>query len=176
VEHDLICRARDGDQEAFSQLYSRCLGWLYFALRGHTRRQQDVEDQAQETFLRAWRELPRLERPELFRAWLRGIALNVARNWSRDRENSQPTFPDLPALDRPAADESTRNEDIDEVRWALSRLTEEDQEILHLRYTLGMTYAACAEVLHLTEATISQRLTRARRRLGRLLRSDPNEY
>ena len=80
---DLVCRAQAGDVAAFTTLVTRDLAALRRFYQGLADA-ADADDLAQETLLGAWRSLARLGAPYRCRAWLFGIAANVARKaWRR---------------------------------------------------------------------------------------------
>jgi len=75
----LVERARDGDEDAFTQLVdldgNRCFAIAYRILRDVER----AKDAVQQAFLLAWRELPRLRDPERFQVWLYRLLVIPAR-------------------------------------------------------------------------------------------------
>jgi RNA polymerase sigma-70 factor (ECF subfamily) len=78
----LVERASHGDEDSFEELAAAHLPGLYraaLALVGPS----DARDVTQEVLVTAWRELPRLRKPESFAPWLRRILLNRCRNHYR---------------------------------------------------------------------------------------------
>jgi RNA polymerase sigma-70 factor (ECF subfamily) len=127
-----------------------------------------AEELAQEVFLVAWRR--RSELPARALPWLYGVARRLlANHWRAQR--TVPPFVELTevaALDR--HDGVVRLVD---VRSALFRLSEDDQEILRLVGWEQLSLAEAASVLGCGLATAKVRLHRARRRLAVLLREQP---
>src|SRR5262245_44499033 len=85
VDADLVEAARAGDASAFNELverYQTVVCSLAYALTGDLLRSEDV---AQDVFVRAWKQLPRLRDSERLRQWLYAITRNVSRNWPRSR-------------------------------------------------------------------------------------------
>src|SRR4051794_41807734 len=74
----LVRRARDGDMKAFEELVMRHADGVYVVLRRFGLDDDEARDVAQETFLRAWRGLPRFEARARFFTWLYRIAYNEA--------------------------------------------------------------------------------------------------
>src|ERR1041385_1631430 len=78
VEFELIERARSGDDSAFNQVVvayrKRILGTIARLIG----RPEDVEDVAQEVFLRLYFSLDQLRAPEGFEAWLYRLTVNAA--------------------------------------------------------------------------------------------------
>src|SRR5947207_2826511 len=62
-----------------------------------THNDADAADLTQEVFVRAYRALPRLQTPEAFTSWLYRIAVNLSRNWLRDRGRVRVESLELPS-------------------------------------------------------------------------------
>src|SRR5204863_7089757 len=77
-EHELIRRARDGDQDAFADLVVVHGARVYAALRRFGLKATEADEVAQEVFLRVWRGLARFEERAQFSTWLYRIAFNEA--------------------------------------------------------------------------------------------------
>src|SRR5919112_5405927 len=91
VSGDLIARARRGDEEAFRLIFERwarpVAGFILCMVHG-----RDAADElAQETFLRAYRDLGRLRDDSKLPTWLFGIARRVALEHLRARRREAPS-------------------------------------------------------------------------------------
>ena len=82
---DWVRRAQEGDVRAFEQLFQQYHRGIYNTIYQMTHNDADAADLTQEVFVRAYRALPRLQTPEAFTSWLYRIAVNLSRNWLRDR-------------------------------------------------------------------------------------------
>jgi RNA polymerase sigma-70 factor (ECF subfamily) len=144
----LVESARQGDHAAFEVLYrarvhsvARYVG----ALLSH---RDIVEDVVAQTFLLAWRDLPRLRECGRFDAWLFRIARNQAISAGRRRVVTAP----LEVVEAAADPDSTRPElhleqeaSRDEVQRALQRLPDEQRDVLLLRFVSELPHRAVAE-------------------------------
>jgi RNA polymerase sigma-70 factor (ECF subfamily) len=86
-----VALARDGDSEAFRALverHGRAVYRLAYRMTGST---QDAEDVVQETFLKAYRQLPRFESRANFGTWLHRIAVNCSIDLIRARPHRETT-------------------------------------------------------------------------------------
>lgn len=129
-----------------------------------------AEDVTQESYLRAYRGLPKLPPGANHRAWLFRIATNAATDELRRRKR-RPRVPLLPSLGLRAPTES---EDARLGRVALDdallRLSAHHRSVLHLFEFAGLTAPEVGEVLHISPETARKRRQRAREALAKILR------
>src|ERR1051325_6155826 len=88
-EETLVRAARRGDREAFGRLVERYSRAVVARQLGWTRDLAAAEDLAQETFLRAWQGLGRLEDLRAFGSWLLSISGFVGQEWLRRKQSDQ---------------------------------------------------------------------------------------
>jgi RNA polymerase sigma factor (sigma-70 family) len=170
TDSELVALARQGDREAYGELVSRhqtLVASLAYSFCGDFARSQDI---AQEAFLAAWRQLTALEDPEKFKAWLCGIARNLAYHHRRQqtRHPGPGAAPDVfePVAEQPDPREQAVAREEAELVWrALAALPETYREPLILFYREHHSVARVAGALELSEETVKQRLTRGRRQL-----------
>lgn len=169
-------RARRGDRAAFGLLVEKHSPAL---LRVIARRAgpQDAPDLAQETWLRAFVNLDRLQDPARFGAWLGGIGINVARMWLRDGQPAGTSWEALLDADsHPAGDgllpddHVTLRELRGEVLAALETLSTVNRDAARLHYLHDRSYREIAERLRIPEKTVKSRLHKAREQLRKRLR------
>jgi RNA polymerase sigma-70 factor (ECF subfamily) len=82
----LIARCREGDRDGFGELVVLTAPRVRRLLGRLVGRGADLDDLVQETYLRAWRALPRFRGESRFSTWLLRIATNTARTWRRGRK------------------------------------------------------------------------------------------
>src|SRR5690242_11305963 len=89
VEFELIRRAQTGDSAAFNEIVlayrKRIMGHISRTIA----RQEDVEDVAQEVFLRLYFSLDQLRTPEVFEPWLYRLTVNAAFDYLRKQRRRQ---------------------------------------------------------------------------------------
>jgi len=129
------------------------------------------EDVTAEVFARAWKSWAKAPSPP--RPWLFGIAHNLVVNHYRKTERDERLQNKVDAapqwLEMPHDGTETR---LDLAR-AWTQLTAADRDVIALVAWDGLTGAEAATVLGCTRAAFAVRLTRARRRLRRLLDAEP---
>src|SRR5262245_57911227 len=91
----LVRRARNGDRAAFDELIRRTSRLVYARLYLDTGDAHRAEDFLQETLLRAYRSIHRLDNPAGFRSWLLAIAQNVLLDAARHESRLKRTAPPL---------------------------------------------------------------------------------
>ncbi|MBI4486644.1 MAG: sigma-70 family RNA polymerase sigma factor, partial [Acidobacteria bacterium] len=89
TDEELVARSISGDNESFNELMLRWERPIYALAYRTIGREEDARDVCQETFLRAFRALPRFRGQAKFSSWLYRIALNLCRDWVR-RERRTP--------------------------------------------------------------------------------------
>src|SRR5579864_2654946 len=99
-------RARGGDRDAFRVLVERHAPAVFRLAYRMTGNETDAEDMVQETFLRAWREIPRFDGRAAFSTWLHRICANRTVDFLRSRNRWQPDTSDDPFLNLPSASPS----------------------------------------------------------------------
>ena len=179
-DRDLVARSLTGDQRAFSELLERHKVPIYRLIRRYVGRSEDAYDLLQQTFVAAWTSLPRYDAGRPFGAWVRTIALNKCRDWSRRaavRRLFVSTAGDDHELER-APDPGqgveasmVAHEEEGEVARELARLPAGLKEPLLLTAVDGLSHAEAGEVLGLSAKAVESRVYRARRELARRLRS-----
>ncbi|RYF48760.1 MAG: sigma-70 family RNA polymerase sigma factor, partial [Comamonadaceae bacterium] len=92
VDAELVARVQRGDKKAFDLLVLKYQRKIMRLLSRMVRDPHEVEDVAQEAFIKAYRALPQFRGDSAFYTWLYRIAINTARNWlsARGRQPSTP--------------------------------------------------------------------------------------
>lgn len=124
----------------------------------------DAADLAQETFLRAWRQLGGFRGDCAFASWLRRIAVNLALNWRAGSDRQQRAHDQWFAEHRSETGAGSSIEP-ERVAAALQRLDPEYRAALVLTVYEGLNHAEAARTLGCAETTVSWRIWRARRQL-----------
>ncbi|WP_033282583.1 RNA polymerase sigma factor [Streptomyces sp. NRRL F-525] len=171
-------RIRAGDHDAFGELFDAYARSVYnhaFRLTGDWAQAEDIVSL---TFLDAWRLRGKLdEEGGSLQPWLLGIATNVTRNTRRAARRHAAAVSRLPRdeVERDFADEvAARLDDTAElalVRAALATLRRAEREVLALCVWSGLDYQAAAEALGVPVGTVRSRLSRARAKLAKHLKS-----
>ncbi len=178
VTTDVRTRIRDGDPDAFAELYETYARSVYNHAFRLTADWSLAEDVMAETFALAWRLRAKVT-PEggSLRPWLLGIATNAARNHRRTNRRYRAataaaaagpaalTVPDHAENIAGQVDDRRR---IAAMLTALGTLRRAEREVLVLCLWENLSYAEAAAALGIPLGTVRSRLARARKRLAAL--------
>ncbi len=178
AEEELFQRWRNGEAEAFDELYTRHAPAIYRLGWAMLQQTQAAEDVVQETFLRAYKARQRFDPGRAsFGTWLYQIALNYCRSHLRRRrfmtlpwlQNSNDEMVDWPDS-RPGPEAVTMRGEYRHLLWeAVQNLSRPLREVVTLYYYLDLPAVEIAAMLKCPEGTIYSRLYNARRRLAEAL-------
>jgi RNA polymerase sigma-70 factor (ECF subfamily) len=153
---EILVRAKRGDRLAQDALVRRHLKALMRQAHGRlpskSRGTYDTEDLVQATFMRAFRNLSRIEPGErgYFLAYLRKILENLIRDAMRSagrRPGIQPLDDDLPAHQPTPLEVAAVHEKLEAYNRAISQLSSEQQEVVRLRMEIGLSYQEIADTV-----------------------------
>jgi RNA polymerase sigma-70 factor (ECF subfamily) len=176
-DRELVRRAQNEDQEAFEELVRRHQHRVFAVAGGILRRREDVEDIAQQVFVKAYFSLKRFDQRAAFSTWLYKITVNECWDMLRKKKVRplvyESDLSEEQARQVVAAEEkngggpdiSDRLEARQRVENLLEGLDERDRLMLILKEVEGFAVEEIAEVLHLNANTVKVRLFRARRRI-----------
>ena len=172
----LLRRARDGDAEAFGQLYDRYVTMVYRYVRYRVGSAQQAEDLTSETFVRALRALGGFqEQGRDVGAWLVTIARNlVADHYRSARYRLELTTDDVASAGAVPLEEGPEGRVLRDLRDAalldaVRRLVPDQQECVALRFLQGLSVAETAAAMGREHGAVKALQHRAVRRLALLL-------
>ena len=176
-ERELVRLAQGGDEQAFEQLVRRHQQKVFGLVARVLHRQDDVEDIAQQVFLKVYLSLNRFDQRAAFSTWLYKITVNECWDHLRKKkvrplvyesdlsEEQVSRLDGLATLDRPTEALDERAEVRQTLEWALEALPEQDRELLLLKEVEGFSVQELAEILNLNVNTVKVKLFRARGRI-----------
>ena len=183
VDQALVERAQGGDQKAFDQLVSKYQRKLERLLSRYVRDAADVEDVAQEAFIKAYRALPGFRGDSAFYTWLYRIGINTAKNYLVAQGRRAPTSTGFDAEEAEGFDDAALLRDIntpesllmtkqigETVNAAMAALPEELRRAIMLREIDGLSYEEIAATMDCPIGTVRSRIFRAREAVAGRLR------
>jgi RNA polymerase sigma factor (sigma-70 family) len=168
----LVRRARSGDEQAFSELLQTHRAAITSTLVAcGVRQPETAQDLAQDVALKAWARLSSLNDPRTFKAWVRRIAANAARDHLRRMAVRKEDELDAALHVESDDDPHVAAERVAEVRLMMTVLDSEDPEVVELLMAKaeGESIESMAGRLELSEGALKMRLMRVRKRLRQRL-------
>jgi RNA polymerase sigma-70 factor (ECF subfamily) len=183
VDAELVARVQRGDKQAFDLLVLKYQRKIMRLLSRMIRDPGEIEDVAQEAFIKAYRALPQFRGESAFYTWLYRIAINTARNWLA-QNNRRPSTPsaqenedgetfdatdNLTDSSNPESEMASR-QIADTVNKAINDLPEDLRNAIVMREIDGMSYEDIAESMSCPIGTVRSRIFRAREAIATRLR------
>lgn len=174
TDQQLVERAQKGDSRAFDLLVRKYQHKIIGLVTRYIHDSGDVQDVAQEAFIKAYRALGKFRNDSAFYTWMYRIAINTAKNHVVARGRRPPSS-DLDIMDAEVLDNSGRLADMETPESAMARdqlesvvfdaidnLTEDLRTAITLRELEGLSYENIAEVMQCPVGTVRSRIFRAR--------------
>jgi len=179
---EIIRRVIDGDINVFEDLLKRYQHHVLGIIKKHIPYNQ-IEETAQEVFIRAYQGLPTVERPGNFKQWISAIAVRTCYDFWRKRYRLREIpMSDLSERHRRWLEDAVsdgsdslyhesrlRQEAVELLDWALTKLSAEDRMVFELVYLEGLSGKEAAQLLGWSVANVKVRSYRCRKKLRKLL-------
>ncbi|CAM5328488.1 RNA polymerase sigma factor RpoE [Eoetvoesiella caeni] len=183
VDAELVARVQKGDKRAFDLLVLKYQRKIMRLLSRMVREPGEVEDVAQEAFIKAYRAISQFRGDSAFYTWLYRIAINTARNWQAangrrpstsnviETEDGE-TFSQIDNLTDISTPESlaASRQVVETVNAAIGALPEDLRTAIVLREIEGMSYEDIAQTMNCPIGTVRSRIFRAREAIAAQLR------
>ena len=182
-DKELVERAKQGDLRAFDMLVLKYQRRVFRLVSRLIKNTSEVEDVAQETFIKAFRAIQQFRGDSAFYTWLYRIAVNTAKNHLFSKGKRPITLSEL------AKNEDSESYDVidavsnespegnlaglqiaEAVNNAVGKLPEELSTAVILREMDGLSYEEIAEVMNCPIGTVRSRIFRAREAIAQELR------
>ena len=183
LDRQLVERARRGDKHAFELLVTKYQRKLSRLLSRFVKDQAEVEDVAQEAFIKAYRALPSFRGDSAFYTWLYRIGINTAKNYLVAMGRRAPTVTEFDSEQAEDFEGGEQLRDIntpenllmsrqiaDAVNQAMTDLPEELRSAVQLREIEGLSYEEIAAAMNCPIGTVRSRIFRAREAIAERLR------
>lgn len=183
ADKELVHQVQQGNKRAFDLLVLKYQRRIMRLLAQMINDPAEVEDVAQETFIKAYRALPQFRGDSSFYTWLYRIAINSARNWQaaskrrplpiNEYQNEEgETF----SVESTLTDHTTPESELvsrqvaSTVKTAIDQLAPELRTAIVLREIEGLSYEEIAQVMNCPIGTVRSRIFRARETIAEQLR------
>lgn len=161
AEQSYIARAREGDSSAFGALYESYAPAIYRFIAVKVSTRQEAEDLLHEVFMSAWQKLPGFtEQGFPFGSWLYKIARNRVIDHYRTKkvsvsiDDETSGFEDLEDKVTPVGEALDQTLDIEAIKGALDQLSDEQREVIEMRFMADLSPAEIAQITGKREGTV----------------------
>ncbi|SFH79157.1 RNA polymerase sigma factor RpoE [Modicisalibacter xianhensis] len=174
TDQQLVERAQQGDTRAFDLLVKKYQHKIIGLIGRYVHDHAEVQDVAQEAFIKAYRALDKFRSESAFYTWMYRIAINTAKNYLVSK-GRRPPGSDLDIGDAEIVDQSGRLADIETPEASVSRdqleaavfealenLPEDLRTAITLRELDGLSYEDIANIMQCPVGTVRSRIFRAR--------------
>jgi RNA polymerase sigma-70 factor (ECF subfamily) len=183
IDQQLVERAQRGDKHAFELLVAKYQRKLWRLLSRFIRDPAEVEDVAQEAFIKAYRALPSFRGDSAFYTWLYRIGINTAKNYLVAMGRRAPTTTEFDSEEAESFEDGEQLRDINTpesvmmskqiaatVNETMAELPEELRTAITLREIEGLSYEEIAGIMNCPIGTVRSRIFRAREAIAARLR------
>jgi RNA polymerase sigma-70 factor (ECF subfamily) len=175
-EAQLLKLAAQGDKQAFGTLYTQYLDEIFRFVYFKVGRVLTAEDITEDSFIKAWEYLPRLnkrdESVKNFRALLYRIANNLVIDHYRKRKPAENLDEDMPAQSPKPETVAIESQEIDQIAQALRKMKPNEQEIIILRLINDLPHKEAASIMKISENHARVLLHRALKKLRKIVMND----
>ncbi len=174
TDQQLVARVQKGDSRAFDLLVLKYQHKIFGLISRYVRDADEVQDVAQEAFIKAYKALPNFRGDSAFYTWLYRIAINTAKNHLVSRSR-RPPGSDVELEDAEYLEGGDGLREIENpenalfgaelkavVEGAISALPEDLRTAITLREFEGMSYEDIADIMDCPIGTVRSRIFRAR--------------
>lgn len=179
VPEDIVEQARSGDQDALTALYEKTQGRIFSSIKHMIRDEDAASDILQDSYIKAFTGLEKLEGNAKFFPWLRQIAINTAKDWMKKKkpllftELENETGQMLPAEDRFLEERSEfipeslieRNETTRLIREIIDTLPENQRVVISMFYYEELSVKQIAALTESSESAVKSRLMYGRQKI-----------
>ena len=169
----LVAEAQRGDPEAFGRIFDAYVGPIHRFIASRVNRPSDAEDLTQLVFVKALEALPRYEARGIpFGGWLFRLARNAIIDQVRTRRDHLSLVAAVTRETEDAGPEAMASlrDDLDRVARALTELTDDQREVIELRFFAGLSVHETADAMGRQDGTVRglqfRALAALRRSLG----------
>ena len=180
MDYELVKRVQQGDKSAFDLLVIKYQSKILALIGNYIKNPQEVQDIAQEAFVKAYRALHTFRGDSAFYTWIYRIAINTAKSHLVSMKRKTPSvdiditdaehfdFENLHEINTPEA--LVHKEEIERVIFsAINSLPDGPRTAVILREIDGMSYEDIAEIMDCPVGTVRSRIFRAREAIDKVL-------
>lgn len=173
----LVIRARQGDSDAFAELYGLTYNKIYNYTRHYLKDDYLAQDALQEVYISALKNLDKLNDPTLFIAWLNRISFNVCFDMSKKTDRLgdfiDPEILEIVKDDNPFSNPESQMQNKDEYRRlynALSCIPFQEKQVLVMRFFNDMKLEEIAAAMDISRSSVKRYIASGEENLKKLMK------
>lgn len=174
----LVIRARQSDSDAFAELYAMTYNKVYNYTRHYLRDDYLAQDAMQEVYILALKNLPKLNDPTLFIAWLNRISFNVCYDMSQKLKvhSTQVSDPEVLEIIRDDYSSSNPEENYQKkdeayrLNQALEQIPFHEKQVLIMRYFNNMKLEEIADAMDISRSSVKRYISSGQDNLKKILK------
>ena len=162
---ELIKRAQDGDEEAFTQIIISMENELYKIARTRLECEDDINEAVQETIIQTFKSIRKIKEPRFFKTWLIKILINNCNKvYNKRKKNRTFEYDENLICDEGYSSIEESNNKMD-FFFMIKKLNYNERIALTLYYVEKFTTKEISKILKEPESTIKNRILRAKNKL-----------
>lgn len=175
---ELVKKAQNGDEQAFTELILSLKTDLYKIAKTRLKEDDDIYDVIQETMIIAFKSIKKLKQTESFKAWIIKILINQSNTmYSKKKKNNIISFEDSKESQFVSNTNNIANiETLLDFEFICKNLKYEDRIIILLYYMEQFTDKEIGEMLNLKENTVKTKRTRAKQEIQNIIEKGEKNY
>jgi len=168
TDYELVQECLAGNKDAFSEIVTRYKRLIYSVAYKFTKDSNEVNDLAQEAFIKIYRSLPRYNNQYKFSTWSVKVATNICLDYVRRKKLNSVSLEEIENVtgrNNTPEEYYLRKEKSQQVMSAIDKLPDMYREPIIMYHQKGMSYKEIAEALGKPMSIIKNRIFRARNTL-----------
>lgn len=164
---ELIERAKNGDEQAFTEIIVSIESDLYKIARMRLECEDDINEAVQETIIQTFKSLKKIKKPEFFKTWLIKVLINKCNKiYKKLRKNNYVEYNEM--IDKSYNYEDNTNINDLDFLLLIKSLNYDERISLILYYQENLTTKQISNILKVPESTIRNRISRAKVKLKKI--------
>ena len=174
-DRELIIRAQNGDRAAYETIVNQFAPMVFRLISRFFRMREDVEDLAQDVFLKLFARMDQIKPGENFPGWLARVTVNTCYDELRKKRRRKVALETYgPLIETVTPGIVPEPEKFGKIRVALETLDPKFKVPLILKEVEEMSVEEIARTMGITQTNVKVRLFRARKKLSEILGAEGN--
>lgn len=157
----LVKKCLDGKNEAFSVLVKRYEPVIFAFVMTRVKDPNTAQDIVQDTFIRGYKSLSSLSKPDSFQKWMFQVASNLCKDWLKNKRRKEVSIENVQTPSIRTTQEINKEELLKKVDEIIHDLPDEIQVVISMKHQQGMSCAQIAQLLGKPMGTVTSILARA---------------